>query len=148
MLKSSSDAISNALNDIIPNLTIYVNNTPSDFERPSFSLNKVFHTKEDLTKYTYREQVNWQIVYFASELPSGEVDVFEQLEKEDALMEYFSSLHYLPVSDTDDLFEIVSIEGDRKDDEVAMQITLSYEYDKNTKETYDNMQEIQTKLSI
>lgn len=60
------DEINKLLVKKYPNLTVYINKVPKDFERPSFLIEYVTSNQDSINKNTLKEQLFYTITYFST----------------------------------------------------------------------------------
>lgn len=127
MYQNSLDAIRAFLNTAFPEIErIYVNDVPAGFIRPSFFIEFVLGSGDDLNRSIYEQSVTWQIVYFAPRNEAGSTDRFNQLAMAAALKLQFMEAMVLTAPDGL-IFHISGCDVETRDDEVYCTLRLEAE---------------------
>ncbi|MCM1567095.1 MAG: hypothetical protein NC238_14390 [Dehalobacter sp.] len=153
MLAASLDAIRALLKAKFPNITrLYVNSVPAGFIRPSFFIDLVTASNDELCKAMYQSRHTWQIVYFAPVDADGNPDRFNQYGASDTLKAVLMDAMTLTSPEIKNeagevtrpavIYHITEVEGGPRDAEVYITLRLDAEWTRPS-ETYDLMQDIQ-----
>jgi hypothetical protein len=150
MLAGSLDAIRQFLKTTVPAITkTYIQTVPAGFKRPSFLVDYVTDSTEDLNRDMYQERITWQVVYFAPRDSDGIRLRFNQITISDQLKEALRNAMTLTSPELTEgeevirpavIYHIRDVEGGPRDDEVYMTVQLEAEFTR-PRQAYDLMQE-------
>jgi hypothetical protein len=144
MYLDSMNAIRAKLASGIPEVdTIYIDAVPADFKQPSFYVEMLPSSVEDLNRNLVQMELPWQIVYFPKLKKAGLPDRMDQLAVMDRLRQTFTAEPFL-TSPTGTVFHIIDFDGGPRDDEVYVSIKLQTQYSR-AKPVYDLMQGVHLK---
>lgn len=141
MLRSSLDAIRAKLRATFPHIPrIDVNYAPSDFQEPSFYVQWAEYEADSLNVSGYQAQFAWEIVYFPPTDEAGDPDLFDLLETAGRMLAAFMASPVLTAPDGS-VFEIVEVQGGRRDDEAYLRIELSADVERERPQ-YERMNNV------
>ncbi len=122
--QSSFATIKQFLTNTFPTITnIYFNNLPAGFARPSFFVELLRGTSEDLNRDKYHNKIIWQIVYYAPLDQDGNVNVLEQLSITEQLQQKLMEAMMLTAPDGTQ-YQILSLEVESRDKQLYCTIGL------------------------
>lgn len=118
MYRSSFAAITLWLNSAFPSITnIYLNNIPTGFIRPSFFVQLIKGSCEDLNRNKYENKLTWQLAYFAPLDQDGNVDPLDQLNITEQLQQKLMEVMTLTAPDGTQ-YQISSLDVEFRDKEI------------------------------
>jgi len=143
MYRSSFAAITLFLNNKFPTITnIYLNNLPTGFVRPSFFVQLVKGTSEDLNRIKYRNGITWQLVYYSPQDQEGNIDVMDQLAITEQLQQNLMEIMILAANDGVQ-YQILGVDVEQRDKELYCTVILETVLNRPEVQ-YELMQSIET----
>lgn len=128
------------LNNSYPTQPVYIQRLPEGFQRPSFLIEFVSGSTEELTKDTIRQDVIFEIKYYGALDTNGVVDRVKQMEEVAKLQQLFFT-GYLDV-DTDRKAKIAKINVKPFNEEISISLEMNLTENRRTAEVYELMQQI------
>lgn len=132
------------LKNLYPTYPVYIQRLPEGFQRPSFLIEFVSGSTEELTKDTIRQDVVFEIKYYGQLDGNGLVDRVKQMEEISNVQQQFF-IGYLAV-DTERRAKIAKINLKPFHEEVAISLEMSLTDNRRTAELYELMG--QMKLNV
>jgi len=106
---------------------------PGEFARPSFFLDLVAASEEDLCRDYYLAAMTWQIVYFAPRSNAGYAETFNQVEVAGRLKKtLMDSMVILGPSGV--MYHIENLEGGPRESEVYITVRITAEVVRHSKQ--------------
>lgn len=121
MLSEVINSIRELIASNFPNTPVYISNTGSGFNRPSFFINYVNSNTVNLSKLVFNNLITIQIVYFAPLDDFKNVDSKNQWETFDTLKSIFD-IGFFQVEDN--FAKIINITGAPRSAEIYLNINL------------------------
>lgn len=143
MYRSSFDAIKLFLNSKFSAITnIYLNSTPAGFTRPSFLVQLMKGSSEDLNRNQYQTKITWQIIYYPPQDQAGIIDLNDQLNITEQLQQNLMEIMTLTAPDGT-RYQTLSLDMEARDKDLCCSITLAA-LSNRAEVQYDLMQTINT----
>lgn len=141
MYKSSFAAITLFLNSKFSSITnIYLNKLPAGFTRPSFFVQLIKGSSEDLNRNQYQNKITWQIVYYSPQDQDGNIDLMDQLGVTEQLHQALMEIMKLTAPDGTQ-YQILNLDAEFRDYELYCLLGLET-LNTRTEPNYDLMQDI------
>ena len=148
------DSVCKVLADNYENTPVYIEETPEEFERPSFLVSVVTEQDEILNYNIYRTNPNFQIVYFGRRDIANQVSAIDLYTVKDKLKELFLLQMVVPVVSEEGSTErarfakINSFNYNIRLNEGAIYCNLTLDYDDSIPhpEDYDVMENIELNM--
>ncbi|MBS6501883.1 MAG: hypothetical protein KH415_09660 [Clostridium sp.] len=131
------DEINKLLVKKYPSLTVYINKVPKDFERPSFLIEYITSSQDQVNKNTLKEQLFYTITYFST------VDEYyntDKLELHSVLVEVLKVFRVGYINIEDRAITIKASSGGSNENEIY--IDLQLEYFENRIEEIEGIEEV------
>lgn len=140
------DEINKLLVKKYPNLTVYINKVPKDFERPSFLIEYVASTQDTINKDTVKEKIFYTITYFSK------VDEYYNTDKLDLhqiLVEILKIFRIGYIKIEGRAITINASSGGSNEDEIYIDLQLEYFEDRLEEiEEYEKAREMKNNLNL
>lgn len=149
------NSVCKVIADAYPNIPIYIQEVPQDFERPSFFVTKVTDPKEIKNRNIYGKKPNFQIVYFGKRDEANQVLAEPLYETDTKLEELFLLALAVPVIPKDEAekkkqryAKIESYTSQLRLDEGALYCNLTLDFTDNVpkQEVTDLVEEIDLRI--
>lgn len=126
-----TEAISKLLAALYPGTTVYLNNCPKDFLRPSFCIKSVKTTELPANRNAVKIRARFSVTYFAAIDESGAADAGNLLKMQSGIMEIFRK-GYVKVGDRN--IKVIAKNSDGDADSSCVILRFDY-FDDRTNET-------------
>ena len=134
------DEINKLLVKKYPNFTVYINKIPQDFERPSFAIEFIRNSLEEVNKGIIRETDYFTITYFAELDDYYNTDKFNLQNVLLNIQRVFRS-GYIKIEDR--AIKVKTSNGGSNDDEIYLDLQFEYYEDREeVKEQEEEIKEI------
>ena len=134
------DEINRLLVEKYPNFTVYINKIPQDFERPSFAIEFIRNSPEEVNKGIIKEIDYFTITYFA------EVDDYYNTDKfnlQNVLVNIQKIFRKGYIKIEDRAIKVKTSNGGSNDDEIYLDLQFEYYEDREeVKEQEEEIKEI------
>ena len=139
------ESICEHLSERFSDASIYINDVPQGFTRPSFYVGLVDFSDTDLNLGTMDRRATFEIIYFAPINQRGLTDKMRQHAAYIGMASLFSN-HSLAVKDR--FLKIVSKSGNVTDSEAHMSVDFEYTVDNDSMNTAEDVYELMKELSL
>jgi molybdopterin/thiamine biosynthesis adenylyltransferase len=133
------------LNNLYPTHPAYIQRLPEGFQRPSFLIEFISGSAEELTRDTIRQDVVFEIKYYGTLDANGVVDRVKQMEEVSNLQKWFF-IGYLDV-DTDRKAKIAKISVKPFNEEVSISLEMNLIENRRTADVYEVMQQVDVSMN-